>query len=100
MKVRVETVAGAPKACNATHLTSGVIREKFKTFQLDVTPERAPTAPHARRAFFASAPKSSGSSDVHIKALGGWAGSCSQSVYVALKGGKANNCKMYMAGKS
>ena len=76
IKVRVETVAGVLIVHNAGHLTSGVIRENFKKFQLIVTPEYPPTTPHAGRAFFASALKSSGSSELHIKALGGWASSC------------------------
>ena len=76
IKVRVETVAGVLKVHNASHLTSGVIRENFKHFQSKVTPECPPTTPHASRAFFASALRSSGASELHVKALGGWASSC------------------------
>jgi hypothetical protein len=76
IKVRLELIEGVTHVHNAKHITNAVIQANFKALQKLATPNSTPTALHGCRAYFATALKSSGSSELHIKKLGGWASDC------------------------
>ena len=67
IKVRLELTEGVTHVHNANHITNAVMQANFKALQKLATPNSTPTALHGCRARFATALKSSGSSELHMK---------------------------------